>query len=152
MPSPKITVRNETARRLRQSTLRGALATLCERHRVPNATIDVLLTDDEGIRALNRDHRGLDESTDVLSWPGPGAPGTPLGDIAISLDFAERGARERGWPVHVELAHLAVHGGLHLLGYDDETDTGRGEMVSLMNETLAACGLPTDPHWHSAPH
>jgi len=96
----------------------------------------VVITDDESVQALNRDFRGLDEPTDVLAFgeekPGPFvlAPGEPayLGDIVISLERAEAQAKERGIPVKSELQLLLVHGILHLLGYDHDTDEAKREM------------------------
>ena len=95
--------------------------------------VDVLLTDDEGIHAVNRDMRGVDRPTDVLSFPmfdlAPGEhPGpedadpatglVPLGDMCISLERAAAQAAEFGHPVERELCYLTVHSVLHLLGYD----------------------------------
>ena len=96
--------------------------------------IDVLLTDDEGIRQINREMRQLDTATDVLSFPAfslqPGVlpepeedadPGTgriPLGDMVISVEHAAAQAKEFGHAQTRELAYLAVHSVLHLLGYD----------------------------------
>lgn len=96
--------------------------------------VDVLITDDEGIRQINLEQRGIDRPTDVLSFPmfdyRPGQPPldgsdadpatglTPLGDMAISLERAEEQASEYGHPVERELSYLAVHSVLHLLGYD----------------------------------
>ena len=95
--------------------------------------IDVLVTDDEGIRRVNLEMRGVDAPTDVLSFPmfdlAPGdKPGeaqadldtglVPLGDMCISLDRARAQAREYGHSDRRELAYLAVHSILHLLGYD----------------------------------
>lgn len=95
--------------------------------------INVLLTDDAGIQALNKRMRGIDQATDVLSFPmfdlSPGEkPGeehedpdtglVPLGDMCISLERAAAQAEEYGHSVERELSYLAVHSVLHLLGYD----------------------------------
>jgi probable rRNA maturation factor len=99
--------------------------------------VSVLLTDDAGIRALNRAWRGIDTATDVLSWPqeeqerpvrNGGETDPILGDVAISLETADRQARARGWDVEEEIALLLVHGMLHLLGYEDETAAGARAM------------------------
>ncbi len=99
----------------------------------PGASLTILITDDATVRDLNRRYRGLDEPTDVLSfgessaepaageaeWVEPDEEdATYLGDIAIALPYAERQAGAAGRPLSEELAHLAVHGVLHLLGYD----------------------------------
>lgn len=99
------------------------------------------LVNDERIRALNREFRGYDKPTDVLSFTagsadsaGPldplnkeEAPGSAryLGDIVISVETASRQAERRGLKLHRELELLTLHGFLHLLGYDHETDDGR---------------------------
>ncbi|MDH7490637.1 MAG: rRNA maturation RNase YbeY [Anaerolineae bacterium] len=104
----------------------------------------VVITDDETIQALNRDFRGVDEPTDVLAFgeekPGPFvlAPGEPayLGDIVISLERAEVQARERGVPAKAELQLLLVHGILHLLGYDHDTDEAQRHMWTRQDAIL----------------
>lgn len=96
--------------------------------------MDVLLTDDAGIRTINRDMRGVDAPTDVLSFPAfsyhPGQPPTdnrdadpmtgltPLGDMVISVERVQAQAAEYGHSRRRELAYLVVHSVLHLLGYD----------------------------------
>lgn len=92
-------------------------------------SLAVLLTDDEEVRSLNRQFLGIDEPTDVLAFPDEedeefvsGYEGPPhLGDIAISLPTAVRQAEEAGHALDREVAHLLVHGVLHLLGYDHVT-------------------------------
>lgn len=89
--------------------------------------VSILLTDDGEIRALNRRFRGLDRPTDVLSFPlaGTTAEGADyLGDIVVSVETAARRAREVGWATGDEIRFLVLHGLLHLLGYDHETDGG----------------------------
>jgi len=106
----------------------------------------VVITDDEAIRALNRDFRGVDEPTDVLAFgedaPSPFvmAPGEPtyLGDVVISLERAQAQAEEQGCPVKAELQLLLVHGILHLLGYDHATEEGHLEMWSRQDVILQA--------------
>ncbi|MBC8103898.1 MAG: rRNA maturation RNase YbeY [Cytophagales bacterium] len=111
----------------------------------PGAEISVLLTDDPGIHELNRTWRGFDKPTDVLSWPlehGPALTGEDsLGDIAISLDTAARQALARGWAVEEETALLLVHGILHLLGHEDETESGADTMKRIESRIL---GKPLD--------
>lgn len=104
----------------------------CEGVEVP-CEIDVLLTDDEGIHEINREQRDVDAPTDVLSFPmfelAPGDkptpddadPGTglvPLGDMVLNLDRAKAQGEEYGHGTRREIAYLAVHSILHLLGYD----------------------------------
>ena len=85
--------------------------------------VALVLTGDRAIRALNARYRGKDRPTDVLSFPGGGGTGE-LGDIVISVATAERNARGLGRSLAQELDVLALHGFLHVLGYDHETDDG----------------------------
>jgi probable rRNA maturation factor len=96
--------------------------------------------DDAEIQRLNREWRGLDKATDVLSWPqeDDGAASGPedvLGDVVISLDTAARQAAAREWGLADETALLLVHGILHLLGYEDETEAG-AEMMRQMETRI----------------
>jgi probable rRNA maturation factor len=112
--------------------------------------VGIALVDDGTIRRLNAGFRGVDEATDVLSFPArsPGDPRPPgrgrlpatLGDIAISLDTARRQARREGHGLDVELRVLALHGLLHLLGYDHETDGG--DMRRVEERLRRRAGLP----------
>jgi rRNA maturation RNase YbeY len=112
----------------------------------------VLLCDDLAIQELNRVYRGLDEATDVLTFPSGGFEGAPLGDVAISVPYAERQARARGVSLNQEIGYLAIHGALHLLGYDDESEADRVEMVQEMNRVAVAAGLQPDENWASLLH
>lgn len=82
------------------------------------------VTDDEELRRLNREFRGCDYPTDVLSFPS-GLPSGPLGDIAISSGRAADQARDQGHPLEEEIRILMLHGVLHLMGMDHESDNGR---------------------------
>ena len=87
------------------------------------ASLTLLLTDDAEIHTLNREFRGKDKPTDVLSFPfsSPRGKADPhLGDLAISVDTLKRQAREYGVSVEEELLRLLIHGTLHLFGYDHE--------------------------------
>jgi probable rRNA maturation factor len=109
--------RRTSPARLRR-VLRGAAAIL----RVTGG-VCVVLAGDGLLRRLNRDYRGKDRPTDVLSFPGDGGE-SGLGDVVISVATAERNARGLGRTLLQELDVLALHGFLHLLGYDHETDEG----------------------------
>jgi len=85
---------------------------------------DCLIAGDAELRRLNRQYRGLDHPTDVLSFPAA-APATYLGDLAISLARARAQARQFGHPIEQEVEILMLHGVLHLLGFDHETDGGQ---------------------------
>ena len=84
--------------------------------------MSLVLSGDRFVRDLNRRYRGKDKPTDVLSFPGE--PGTTLGDVVISVETAERNARGLGRTLLQELDVLALHGFLHVLGHDHETDHG----------------------------
>ncbi|MDP2318657.1 MAG: rRNA maturation RNase YbeY [Acidobacteriota bacterium] len=89
--------------------------------------VSIAVVSDRRMRALNRQFRGTDAATDVLSFPATHMPGVSsfLGDIVIAAGVAARQAREAGHPVSTELRVLALHGLLHLLGYNHDTDGGR---------------------------
>ena len=102
-------------------------------------TFTCVLAKDRQLRRLNREFRHKDYATDVLSFPAAGANGF-LGDIAISYDRAKKQADEYGHPVQQEVEILMLHGLLHLLGMDHETD--RGRMARAEAKWRAALGLP----------
>ena len=102
--------------------------------------LSILLCDDAFIHPLNRDYRGKDKPTDVLSFAmrEEGDPNDPvLGDVIISVERAQSQASERGHPIGVELALLLVHGILHLLGYDHENDEEAQKMEMKEKEILS---------------
>ena len=115
--------------------------------------INVLVTDDEGIRAINRDMREVDRSTDVLSFPEfdltPGEvpteedadPGTglvPLGDMVISMEHVAAQAKEYGHSRQRELAYLVTHSVLHLLGYDHLDEGPQKQQMRAREEVILA--------------
>ena len=85
--------------------------------------VSLVLAGDRLLRRLNREFRGKDRPTDVLSFPGGGGE-AGLGDVVISVERAERNARDFGRTLPEELDVLALHGFLHVLGYDHENDDG----------------------------
>lgn len=115
---------------------------------VAGAELSVVLTNDASIRTINAQWRHKDEPTNVLSFPAPPAlPGAPhlLGDIVIAHETTAREAQAEGKPFADHLGHLAVHGFLHLLGYDHESDADAEVMERLEREILAKLGVP-DPY------
>ena len=120
---------------------------------ISGAEVSVLLCDDAAIAALNARWRGHEGPTNVLSFPAPRSEGnargadqpTPLGDIAIAYETVAREAADRGKPLPDHLAHLAVHGFLHLLGYDHELEGEAERMERLERDILAEIGIP-DPY------
>jgi probable rRNA maturation factor len=128
--------------------LRRAGNRLLRLERLYGAEVSVLLTDDEFVQDLNLRYRGYDKPTDVLSFAqrdavpdaprAPKLPGLqdPLGDVIISVDTAARQAVEHGVSLADELALLTVHGILHLLGHEDDTEEGAEKMRIRQREIL----------------
>src|ERR1700704_3394085 len=128
--------------------LKGVLQTAARTMDVPDQTVTVVtLTGDENLREYNSRYRGLDEPTDVLAFAAREQPTDPrfqappgtedwLGDIVISVPLARRQAKEAGHPVNAELRLLAVHGFLHLLGYDHAEPDEEATMTALTNRIL----------------
>jgi probable rRNA maturation factor len=120
---------------------------------VAGADLAVMLTDDNGIRTLNRNWRGIDKPTNVLSFPALQPTAAPadddaprmLGDIAIAYQTMRKEADDEQKPFDHHLSHLAIHGFLHLIGYDHETDADADAMETLEQEILAQLGIP-DPY------
>ncbi|MEC7947414.1 MAG: rRNA maturation RNase YbeY [Myxococcota bacterium] len=133
--------------------LRADAEWLLRRLAHPGAELSVVLCDDAFIRPLNRDYRGKDAPTDVLSFAMQEGEGVReddpvLGDLVISAETAARQAAEQGHPIEVELRVLLVHGLLHLLGYDHERDEAEAEEMrtaesALLGEMGGAPGLIT---------
>jgi probable rRNA maturation factor len=112
--------------------------------------VSILLTDDSAVRVLNRDWRGIDKPTNVLSFPAPenlsqGAAGI-LGDIVIAYETLTRECADEDRDFLHHLAHLTVHGYLHLVGYDHQNDKEAGAMEALESRIMTRMKLP-DP-WH----
>jgi probable rRNA maturation factor len=120
---------------------------------IGEAELAVMLTDDAGIRTLNSNWRGIDKPTNVLSFPAlpPAGAESPddaprmLGDIAIAYQTTRQEADDEQKPFDHHLSHLAVHGFLHLVGYDHEKDREADAMEALEAEILAQLGIP-DPY------
>ena len=147
------------------ATVRKAIQAAATAASTPRAELAIVLTDDSAIHALNRDWRGHDAPTNVLSFPAPDLLPPPLagqgrgggrraarserpktlGDIVIAFETTAREAAAEGKPLKHHLAHLAVHGFLHLVGYDHEKARDAKKMESLEVEILAGLGVP-DPY------
>jgi probable rRNA maturation factor len=137
-----------------EATIQRAIAAAAEAVDVDivDTEVAVMLTDDSTMRTLNLDWRGIDKPTNVLSFPAQtkpaptkGGPPRMLGDIAIAYETARREADDAHTPFDHHLSHLAVHGFLHLIGYDHEIDEDAEAMEALEQEILAQLGIP-DPH------
>jgi probable rRNA maturation factor len=116
-----VLLNRQRRRRVSAQRLRRVLVKAGEALRV-EGELTVVLSGDRLLRRLNRDYRGKDRPTDVLSFSGEAGSG--LGDVVISVETAERNARGLGRTLGRELDVLALHGLLHVLGHDHETDDG----------------------------
>lgn len=110
---------------MRKVPLRNVARKILSASGCPEARLSILLTDDAGIRELNRSWLGKDRATNVISFAmqegeGAGVQADLLGDVVISVETAAREASEAQYPVEHELYFLLLHGILHLLGYDHE--------------------------------
>lgn len=129
--------------------LKSVARTLLREVEEADSAISISLVDDAEIHALNREHRGKDKPTDVLSFPlyEPGEEAHPhaerlLGDIVISVDTARRQAAEYDAPLQNEIYRLLIHGVLHVLGHDHEEPAERAEMEAEERRLAAAIGMP----------
>ena len=123
--------------------------------RLGTVTLGIVYADDDMLAALNRDYRGRQGPTNVLSFPSgvidgtagplPGDQPPPLGEILFARETAGREAAAQRKPVAHHLSHLAVHGTLHLLGYDHETEAEAEAMEARERQILDGLGVP-DPY------
>lgn len=118
----------------------------------PNATLSLTFVGDAAMRRINREHRGKDRTTDVLSFPlfdpfavpkspQPGEPELLIGDVIISVDVAVRQAADYGATLEREIDRLLVHAVAHLLGHDHEDPRERGRMLREERRLATAIGL-----------
>jgi probable rRNA maturation factor len=130
---------------VRRAVTRAAAAT----RSTSGTELAIVLTDDSAIRLLNRDWRGIDAATNVLSFPAKHAVseelGEHLGDIVLAFETIAREARGERKPFAHHVAHLAVHGFLHLVGYDHQDDEDAAEMERAEREILHELAIP-DPY------
>lgn len=110
---------------------------------------NVVLADDALLHSLNRQYRGKDAATNVLSFPFQqphGLPASPcLGDVVLAAETIAREAHEQGLPLEHHFQHLVIHGLLHLLGFDHETEPEAATMEQIETEVLASLGI-ADPY------
>lgn len=134
----------------------GAAAEVAPELANARLSLSLLFADDEAVHALNREWRGKDKPTNVLSFPmleradllalAPAGPPELLGDIALALETCAREALEKSVPLEHHAAHLIVHGLLHLAGHDHETSPeDAARMEALETKALALLGIP-DPY------
>ena len=153
-PAPGVEILVESARwktrrgvrpLLRRAIAEAALSTMALSTRP--VELAIVLTHDSAIRKLNRTWRGKDEPTNVLAFPArrQASPQGQLGDIVIAYETLAREAKAENKPFSHHLAHVAVHGFLHLCGYDHETDRQAAAMERLEVAILARLRIP-DPY------
>ncbi len=137
---------------MKLTLIRSAVTTALDAEAVRPGRVHILLADDEELRRLNSGFRSIDKPTDVLTFPAPDELADELGDIAISHEFALRGAAERGVSPSQEAAALALHGALHLAGWEDGTPDQARAMMARMAELAPLAGLRSLEAWTSQPH
>lgn len=133
----------ETLEAVAETAIRAALKQ-SEAEVIGVTEVSVVLTDDAEQRELNRQWRGFDKSTNVLSFPQiePFAPVSGLlGDITLARETVEKEAEEMGISFEAHFTHLVVHGFLHLLGYDHIEEEDAEEMEGLETEILQSLGI-----------
>ncbi|MER8372191.1 rRNA maturation RNase YbeY [Mesorhizobium sp. M1406] len=129
---------------------RAVAAAFAETGVAGRSELSLVFSDDAHIRTLNAGWRGKDKPTNVLSFPAfpllQGAPLPPmLGDIVLAAETVAREAALEDKPVENHITHLVIHGLLHLLGYDHETDAGAEAMEAIERAALARLAIP-DPY------
>jgi probable rRNA maturation factor len=128
--------------RLLKRTAQTLLAAVDE----PDASLSLSLVGDRQMRAVNREHRGTDRPTDVLSFPldpsGRESPERLLGDIVISVETARRQAEQYDAPLQDEIHRLLIHGLLHVLGHDHEEAAERAGMEAQERRLAGVIGMP----------
>lgn len=102
--------------------------------------VELVFVNDDEMRKINREQRGIDKATDVLSFPYEQVPGGLMGSVVISTDTASRVAAGLGHSIECEIALLFLHGVLHILGYDHEIDDG--QMRGKEKEVIEHFSLP----------
>ena len=102
--------------------------------------VELVFVSDDEMRKINREHRGINKATDVLSFPYEQVSGGLMGSVLISTDTASRVASELGHSIECEIALLFLHGVLHILGYDHEIDNG--QMRQKEKEVIEHFSLP----------
>src|SRR5690606_28332876 len=146
-----IEIQNERAFPVNEARLREAAeATLRLTAAGEDSALTLVIADDSQVAALRRQYRGVDGPTDVLSFPSDAPPivlpDEPpyLGDLILAYPYASAQAEALGHRLDDSLALLVVHGCLHLLGYDHDSDEARREMRATQERILDALGIPRD--------
>ena len=144
-----IAIQNEHQFQIDEAGLRLAIQTVINRHDIDaESGVTVVFTTDEAVHELNKDHRGVDAPTDVLSFPADPLPpelteeeAPYSGDLVIAYPYASSQAKRLKHPLNDSLALLVIHGTLHLLGYDHDTPENRAEMWAEQSAALKKIGI-----------
>ena len=150
---PQIDIQTQSplwnAQPLAEQTVREAVAAAASALSTADSEVSIVLTDDSAMAVLNRDWRGIDKPTNVLSFPASGQKGNEtsrfLGDIVIAYETLARECDDEHRKFLHHLAHLTVHGFLHLVGYDHENDAQAEEMEGLESKIMTRLSMP-DPY------
>lgn len=121
------------------------ITAVLQHQKLNNAEVSLYIVDEDEGRQINRDYRGKDYATNVLSFPAdiPEEVGVPLlGDLVICAPVIEREAKEQNKDINAHWAHMLVHGSLHLLGYDHLEDAEADLMEELETHLLQQLGFP----------
>jgi probable rRNA maturation factor len=138
---------------LAEQTVRDAIAAAADTLSTTAGEVSIVLTDDQAIRRLNREWRKIDKATNVLSFPAAPAGGGEkmpggdkmFGDIVIAYETLAQECNDEGRDFLHHLAHLTVHGFLHLVGYDHQTDSDADDMEGIESKIMKAMKMP-DPY------
>jgi probable rRNA maturation factor len=133
-----------------KAEIRAAIRAAADATSAPNGEVAVVLTSDAALRKLNRQWRGIDKATNVLSFPAAAPKMGILGDIAIAYETLVRESRHEHKEFAQHLSHLAIHGFLHLMGYDHQNDSDAEAMEKVERTVLARLGIP-DPYLARGP-
>ena len=152
-PAPSIDIQIQSplwdAQPLAAQTVRDAIAVAAATLSTTDNEVSILLTDDKAIRLLNREWRGIDKPTNVLSFPAATTKASirmPLfGDIVMAYETLKRECDDEDRIFLHHLAHLTVHGFLHLIGYDHQVEAQAEEMEGLESKIMTRLQMP-DPH------
>ena len=148
MPEWEITVDidEQFAPEVAEETLTAAISAVLTHASIGNAGVAVVVTDNDYVQQLNRDYRGVDAPTDVLSFAAQEGEEMDryLGDLILAYPYAAAQAARYGYPMQIEMQLLVVHGCLHLLGYDHDTDEAQAEMWAAQHAILTGLGVTVD--------
>jgi len=143
---------------VKEEVLTTALSAVLSHEKIVHAGVAIVVTDNDFVQALNRDYRGVDAPTDVLSFAAQEGDrldaafvpevaeetGCYLGDLILAYPYAAAQAARHGHSLQTEMQLLVVHGCLHLLGYDHDTDKAQAEMWAVQDAILARLGVNED--------